>query len=161
MPRIAYRAPGATSAAMTPIPAVDGRGDGPWSNSAQTSGQPGTQGVPAGMPEFGQDGLRVNGATIRGGGAGYGQGSGTMHSQVWYPSVYFQKQLSGFTLNVPGQGPSIYSDNQMPVPAANPLGVAAVLAKPPTFLGQSQVSQPGGSKGPAWSDYLPRMNYGS
>jgi hypothetical protein len=156
--RIAYACPGATSLAFTPVPAMDGRGNGPWANSQATMGQPGTMGVPAGLPEFGAGGLQANGAHIRGAGAGYSQGSSTMPG-VWYPSLYWQRGLSGFTLNVPGQGPSIYSDNQMPVPAALPWGVAAVLAKPPTFLGNQQVQQPPGSKGPAWPSWLPRPRH--
>jgi hypothetical protein len=155
MPRIAYRTPGATSMAMTPVPAHDGRGNGPWSNSAQVAGQPGTLGVPAGLPEFG-DGLRVNGAQVRGGGGGYAQGSSTMRSQVWFPSLYWQRELAGFTLNVPGQGPSVYSDNQMPVPAASPFAAAAVLFRPAVRLGQQQVAQPAGSKGSAWPTWMPR-----
>lgn len=155
MPRIAYRTPGATSSAMTPVPAHDGRGNGPWSNSAQTAGQPGTLGIDAGLPEF-HGGLVVNGGQVRGGGGGYAQGSSTMRNQLWFPSLYWQRHLAGFTLNVPGQGPSIYSDNQMPVPAAVPAGRAAVMFRPPVFLGQQQLEQPAGSKGHGWKTYVPR-----
>lgn len=161
MPRIAYTAPGATSAAFTPIPANDGRNLGPWQVKDNVSGQPGTMGVPTGLTDFGAAGLTANGQSVRGGGAGYASGSGTMRAQVWYPSLYWQRSLSQSTLTVPGQGPAVYSDNQMPVPAASALGRAAVLAKPPTFLGQRQVKQPAGSKGPAWPDWLPRFHYGS
>lgn len=153
MPRIAYASPGATSMAFTPVPASDGRGLGPWENTGAVSGQPGTMGVPAGLPDFGDGGLAVNGLSVRGGGAGYAQGSGTMKSGAWYPSLYWLRRLTGTTLNVPGQGPSIYSDNQMPVPAASPLGRAAVLARPPSFLGQGQIRQPPGSKGPRWPSW--------
>jgi hypothetical protein len=159
--RIAYACPGATGMAFMPVPARDGRGCGPWSNSQETEGQPGTRGIPTGLPEFGQDGLRANGVQLRGGGAGYAMGSDMMRGQVWYPSQYYQRQLSGFTLNSPGQGPSIFSDNQMPVPAASPLGRAAVLARPPRFLGQAQIAQPAGSKGPAWPAWLARVRYGA
>ena len=160
MPRIAYQCPGAIGTALTPVPAHDGRGCGPWANSQAVAGQPGTMGVPAGLPEFGDGGLQANGAHIRGGGAGYAQGSSTM-PMVWYPSLYWLRGLTGTTLNVPGQGPSIYSDNQMPVPAALPYGRAAVLARPPSFLGQQQVQQPAGSKGPAWPSWLARVRYGA
>jgi hypothetical protein len=156
MPRVAYVCPGAISMAFAPVPAHDGRGCGPWSNSAAVSGQPGTMGVPAGLPEFGDGGLTANGIRLRGGGAGYASGSDTMRAHVWYPSLYWQRQLSGFTLNVPGQGPSIYSDNQMPVPAASAIGRAAVLARPATFLGQRQVAQPAGSKGHPWKNWRAR-----
>lgn len=145
--------------AFAPVPAYDGRGCGPWSNTAGVSGQPGTLGVSAGLGDFGAAGLQANGVSIRGGGAGYSAGSGTMPA-VWYPSLYWLTRLDGATLTVPGQGPSVYSDNQMPVPAASPLGRAAVLAKPPVFLGQKNLKQPKGSKGPAWPSWLPRMGYG-
>jgi hypothetical protein len=160
MPRIAYACPGATSMALAPVPAVDGRGLGPWEAKGTVSGQPGTMGVPTGLPEFGDGGLQANGTRIRGGGAGYAQGSSTMPA-VWYPSLYWQRALAQSTLTVPGQGPSVYSDNQMPVPAALPFGRAAVLARPPTFLGQAQVPQPAGSKGSPWPSWLARVRYGA
>lgn len=160
MPRIAYVQPGAPGMAFAPVPAYDGRGLGPWSNTAGVSGQPGTQGVPAGLPDFGTEGQVVNGVSVRGGGAGYASGSGTMRAQVWYPGLYYLTRLDGSTLTVPGQGISVYSDNQMPVPAADPMGRAALLARPPVFLGQRQVKQPAGSKGPAWPSWLPRMGFG-
>ena len=162
MPRIAYAAPGATSAAFTPVPAYDGRNMGPWSNSYAVRGQPGTMAVPAGLPDFGDAGLTVNGLSVRGGGAGYAHGSGTMRSGAWYPSLYWQDRLNGSTLTNAGQGPSIYSDNQMPVPAANRLGRAAVLARPPVFLGQQQLLNPPGSKGPrfpAWNKLAEKIGY--
>lgn len=152
MTRIAYVSPGATSTAMTPVPAYDGRGAGPWANTDSVRGQPGTLGVPAGLPDFGKDGLQVNGHSVRGWGGGYNQGSGTM-TGAWYPSLYWLSRLDGSTLTVTGQGPSVYSDNQMPVPAGNPLGRAAVLARPPIFLGQRQVYQPEGSKGPKFPSF--------
>lgn len=152
MPRVAYTVPGAVSAAFAPVPAYDGRGCGPWSDSDAVAGQPGTLAVPAGLPEFGRAGLQANGAHVRGGGAGYAQGSDTMPG-AWYPSLYWQRQLAGSTLVNAGQGPSVYSDNQMPVPAADPFGRAAVLARPPVFLGQQSVDQPAGSKGPAWPSW--------
>ena len=160
MPRIAYAAPGATNTAFTPVPAYDGRNMGPWEAKGTVSGQPGTQGVPVGLTDFGDPGMVVNGLPVRGGGAGYASGSGTMRAQVWYPSLYWQRALAQSTLTVAGQGPAVYSDNQMPVPAAVPGGRAAVMARPPVFLGQRQVSQPAGSKGPRWPDWLPRLNYG-
>jgi hypothetical protein len=159
MPRIAYACPGATSMAWTPVPAYDGRGFGPWSGKDAVAGQPGTMAVPAGQAEF-PGGLQANGVQLRGGGAGYSQGSATMPG-TWYPSLYWLRRLDGFTLNNPGQGPSIYSDNQMPVPAALPYGRAAVLARPPQFLGQRQVKQPAGSKGHAWPAWLSRVRYGA
>jgi hypothetical protein len=147
--------------AFTPVPAYDGRNMGPWEAKGAVSGQPGTQGIPTGTPDFGTEGLTVNGHSVRGGGAGYGQGSGTMRAQVWYPAEYYERRLTGSTLTVQGQGPSVYSDNQMPVPAASPFGRAAVLARPPVFLGQTNLAQPAGSKGPAWASWIPTAGYGS
>lgn len=162
MPRIAYTVPGAVCTAMTPLPAYDGRGCGPWANSDAVSGQPGTQAVPVGTPDFGDAGLTVNGHSVRGGGGGYAQGSGTMRSKAWYPSQYFLRRLCGATFTVPGQGLAVWSDNQMPVPAAMPAGTAAVLAKPATRLGQRQVAQPPGPKAPArWANWLPGSGFGS
>lgn len=162
MPRIAYTVPGATSAAFTPIPANDGRNLGPWMTKDNVSGQPGTMAVPTGLTDFGEAGLLANGVSIRGGGAGYASGSGTMRRSAWFPSLYWQRSLSQSTLTVTGQGPSVWSDNQMPVPAADPIGRAAVLAKPPAFLGQRQLAQPPGPKAPArWANWIPRLNYGS
>lgn len=162
MPRIAYAAPGATSMAFTPVPAYDGRGCGPWDNTSAVAGQPGTMGVPAGTPDFGEAGLTVNGLPVRGWGAGYNQGSGTMRSGAWYPSLYWLRRLTGATHTVPGQGLAIWSDNQMPVPAANPLGRAAIMARPPLFLGQRQILNPPGSKGPkfpAWNTIAEKIGY--
>jgi hypothetical protein len=152
--RVAYTCPGATSTAHTPVPAYDGRGFGPWSGKDNVVGQPGTQAIPAGQPDFGAAGLTVNGIPVRGAGAGYNQGSGTMPG-VWYPQLYYLRALDGSTLVNQGQGPSVYSDNQMPVPARDALGRAAVLGRPPQFLGQANIrgGRPLGSKGPAWPDW--------
>lgn len=162
--RIAYSSPGAVSTAHTPVPAWDGRGCGPWSNTANVAGQPGTLGVPTGLPDFGNEGQVVNGLPVGGGGAGYARGSGTMRAGVWYPQLYWLRRLDGFTLGTAGQGPSVYSDNQMPVPARDPFGRAAMLARPPVFLGQSELYNPPGSKGgmprwPGWSAIAERIGY--
>lgn len=159
MPRIAYTAPGATCTAFAPVPAQDGRGFGPFEGKASVSGQPGTQGVPCGLPDFGTAGLQVNGLSVRGAGGGYAQGSGTM-PLVWYPQLYYLRRLDGATQTVAGQGASVYSDNQMPVPARDPLGRAAVLAKPPIFLGQADIYQPRAKpKWPTWTKIAQRIGY--
>jgi hypothetical protein len=146
--RWGYVVPGATSTALTPIPA---RNASAYAYKASVAGQPGTQAVPCGLPEFGQQGLAVNGAQIRGGGAGYAQGSNTM-PLAWYPQQYYQR-----TLLAPGQaagfagGIRIWSDNQMPVPARDPMGRAALSAMPPVFLGQRDIPQPpSGGPGSSW-----------
>jgi hypothetical protein len=160
VPRIAYVMPGHLPSAFAPVPAPSGRGFGPWDASALVEGQPGTMGVPAGLPDFGRSGQQVNGAIVGGGGGGYAHGSSTM-PPVWYPSLYWLRGLDGSTL-VSGnsQAMSVYSDNQMPVPAADPLGRAALLARPPVFLSGGSLDQPPGSKGPAWPRWLPTMSYG-
>jgi hypothetical protein len=154
MPRIAYTAPGATCTAHTPVPANDGRNFGPYAGKDNVEGQPGTLGVPCGLPDFGNQGLVVNGVPVRGGGGGYAHGSGTM-PLAWYPQLYYLRTLDGATLVNAGQGPSVYSDNQMPVPARDPLGRAALMAAPPVFLGQAEVrgGKSVGSKGPRWPDW--------
>jgi hypothetical protein len=143
MPAIRYVVPGATSSAFVPVPAattavVAFKGD--------VVGQPGTRGIPAPPSDFGEAGQTVNGVPVRGAGSGYNQGSGTM-PPVWYPQLYYERRLTE-TPEV-----SIYSDNQMPVPAADPRGVAAVMARPPQFLGQGQVVQPKAM--PRWANWLP------
>lgn len=143
MPAIRYVVPGATSSAFVPVPAattavVAYKGD--------VIGQPGTLGIPAAPSDFGTAGQTVNGVSVRGAGSGYSQGSGTM-PPVWYPQLYFERRLTE-TPEV-----SIYSDNQMPVPAADPRGVAARMARPAQFMGQAQLTQPKAM--PKWANWLP------
>lgn len=162
MPRVAYALPGVNSSAFLPVPAWDGRGLGPWDATpgGDPQGQPGTMGVPTGLPDFGRDGRQVNGVPVRGGGAGYAMGSGTM-PPVWYPSLYWQQHLTGSTLVSDNtQTPSIYSDNQLPIPVADPVGRAALLSRPPVFLSRGNLEQPSGSKGPQWPRWLPTLSYG-
>jgi hypothetical protein len=155
------------STALTPVPA---RNASAYSYKGTTVGQPGTQGVPVGLPDFGQNGLQANGIRLRGGGAGYASGSDTM-PLAWYPQLHYQS-----TLLAPGQasgyfgGASIWSDNQMPIPARDPLGKAAVLAIPPVFLGQRDIPQPpAGQPSTSWWARLaqatgfvgPRGGYGA
>jgi hypothetical protein len=161
MPRIAYAMPGVLPGAFRPIPVYDGRNFGPWdATPGDPQGQPGTMGVPVGLPDFGKDGQVVNGQSVRGGGGGYAQGSGTMPG-AWYPNLYWLSKLSGSTL-VSGntQTPSVYSDNQMPIPATDPVGRAALLASPPVFLSRGNLEQPPGSRGSDWPRWLPTMSYG-
>lgn len=152
--------PGVMSSAFCPRPALDGRGFGPWDASTKVEGQPGTMGVPTGSPDFGKAGQQVNGVSVRGGGGGYASGTGTMPG-VWYPQKYWLTGLDGSTLVSDNQQtPSIYSDNQMPIPAADPRGRAALLARPPMFTSGGNLEQPQGSKGPQWPRWLPTLSYG-
>ena len=162
MPRIAYAQPGALPSAFAPIPAWPGLGFGPFEGKGNVTGQPGTQAVPTGQPEFPQ-GVAVNGARVRGAGGGaYAHGSDTMRSGAWYPQQWYLSKLDGSTLAQGNpQAMSVWSDNQMPIPASDPAGAAALLAFPPFFLGSRQVYQPPGSRGPVWKSWnLPTLSYG-
>ncbi len=143
MPQIIYTVPGATSSAFVPVPA---------STTADlavhdlVTGQPGTQGIPAAPAELAG---QVNGIPVR---SGYAGGTGMMPG-VWFPQEYYERSLWPNS-----SGVSVYSDNQLPVPVADPRGRALMLARPPVFLGQSQLKQPKGL--PRWANWLPTPNYG-
>ena len=59
-----------------------------------------------------------------------------MRRQAWYPAEYYERRLTGSTMTVPGQGITIYSDNQMPVPAAVPFGISTTGSTPPEVVAQ-------------------------
>ena len=148
--RIAYTTPGATSSAFLPVPAST---TAVYTFKESVVGQPGTQGIPAPVPEvpFNRD---ISAWPFAG---GYSN-SGAM-PQVWYPQLYYQS-----TLDIPGAdvitgGMRVESDNQLPVPARLPSGQAARLSRPPQFLGQRQVKQ--AKAFPRWPDWLPRPGFGS
>jgi hypothetical protein len=143
MTAIRYTVPGATSSAFVPVPAAVAGGKTAYKNAVH--GQPGTQGIPA--PPCEVTGT-VNGATVT---SGYSGGT-RMMPPVWFPQLYFETVLSEKP-NV-----SVYSDNQMPVPAANPLGHAARLSRPAVFLGQAQLQQP--KSLPKWANWVPSRNGG-
>lgn len=140
MPSVRYVVPGATSTAFTPVPAVTAA---VLAYKQDVDGQPGTKGIAADRP-----GVNLaRASTFR----GY-SGDSEMMPPVWYPQQWFEPVLS----ELPPV--SIYSDNQMPVPAADPRGAAARLATPPVFLGQRQVMQGRGI--PKWANWLPSASYG-
>jgi hypothetical protein len=144
--RIAYVVPGAPgSTAFTPIPCINGSA---LAYKSAVTGQPGTQGIPAPWPGTFDD-------IVPWAYAGGFSESKAM-PQVWYPNLYYQA-----TLEIPGSDPvpvRIFSDNQMPVPAADPRGRAAVLAGAPKFMGQRQVEARKAI--PRWPDWLPRPGFG-
>lgn len=148
--RIAYTTPGATSSAFLPVPAAT---TAVFTVKESVVGQPGTQGIPAPVPEvFGN--RSIDAYPFAG---GYSN-SGAM-PQVWYPTLYYQA-----TLDIPGAevitgGMRVESDNQLPVPARLPGGAQAILARPPHFLGQRQVKAQ--KAFPRWPDWLPRPGFGS
>lgn len=99
------------------------------------TGQPGTQGIPAPTinttpsPDIGDLAL-----------------SGTARSvdspDVWYPSKYYERSLNGDGSMGPVTPVRIYSTNVMPVPAVDPRGIPARLARPVNQRGLQQISQP-------------------
>lgn len=147
--RIAYTVPGATSTAHTPIPCLTGAN---LNYKGGVAGQPGTLGVPAPRPDV-PGNADIEAYPFPG---GYSN-SGAM-PPVFYPNLYYQR-----TLDIPGSdvisgGMAVFSDNQMPVPAADPRGVAARLARPPAFLGQAQIGDP--RRGIRWPNWLPSPAFG-
>ena len=148
--RIAYTTPGATSSAFLPVPAAT---TAVFNFKGGVVGQPGTQGIPAPVPEvpFNRD---ISAWPFAG---GYSN-SGSM-PQVWYPSLYYQRSLDIPGAEVITGDMRIESDNQLPVPARLPTGRAAMLSRPPQFLGQRQVKAQ--KAFPRWPDWLPRPNFGS
>lgn len=148
--RIAYTVPGATSTAFTPVPCINGAA---LAYKSGVVGQPGTLGIGAPRPEvYGNSDISAYPF------AGGYSNSGAM-PPVQYPNLYYQA-----TLDIPGSdvitgGMQIFSDNQMPIPARDPRGVAARLARPPVFLGQAQIKAPAG-KWPRWPNWLPTPNWG-
>jgi hypothetical protein len=98
-------------------------------------GQPGTRAIPA-----------PTGDTVtRGGLAGQalmGTARSTDAPDMIYPGKYFERSLNGDGTMGPVTPVAIYSDNLMPVPAQDPRGRPARLAKRVRNAGQSQVAQP-------------------
>jgi hypothetical protein len=105
------------------------------------SGQPGTRAIPAPTvdtypsPDLGDL-------------AQAGSARSTDAPDVWYPSKYFEQSLDGNGTMGPVTPVRIYSDNLMPVPAVDPRGIPARLAKPINQRGQRQIRQP--SANPRW-----------
>jgi hypothetical protein len=54
---------------------------------------------------------------------------------AWCPSVYYTYPVSKSPV-------SVFSDNQMPVPAIDPRGLPGVVMPGPIMLGQTQVANP-------------------
>ena len=114
-----------TGAALVPVPARDAGG---WQARGLISGSPGTRPIaaprPGGVP---QD---------RTGQAGSGYHRSSDAPSFFRPGVYY---LCGPQVHAPV---SILSDNQMPVPAVNPLLLPAVVMPGPVMQGMYQVQQP-------------------
>ena len=94
------------------------------------TGQPGTQGIPVDpswipSPDIGDKAI-----------SGLSRSSDA--PDVFYPNLYWVRPERGF---YPGAGMpvSVNSDNLMPVPAADPRGIPAMLSKRVRQRGQSQI----------------------
>lgn len=105
------------------------------------TGQPGTQAIPA-----------PTGDTVPSPDLGDLALAGTSRSSdspdVWYPQKWYERSLDGDGTMGPVTPVRIYSDNLMPVPAVDPRGRGALLAKPITQRGGRQLRQP--SAMPRW-----------
>lgn len=102
---------------------------------ADVSGQPGTMAIPAPtvntVPSADRGDLALAG-TAR---------SSDAPDFIW-PNKYFARTLNGAGTMGPVTPVRIYSDNMMPVPAQDPRGRPARLAKTVRRGGQRQVAQP-------------------
>lgn len=113
--------------AQVPIRAQGGQS---YQSRGMINGSPGTMPIPAPKPPMPQEltGLAQDG--------GYHRSSDA--PAVWYPGIFYQNN----TTDPPEHAPvSVLSDNQMPMPAVNPLGPPAVLMGRPRLGGQFQLSQ--------------------
>jgi hypothetical protein len=110
-------------AASLPLPSWDAGG---WSSRGQVNGSPGTRGIPAPAPVPGLD--REKTALAMSGNIGL---PSSVFSK-WFPSIYFN-----YLENIPPV--SVYSDNQMPVPAVDPRGKPGVVMAGFMNRGQKQV----------------------
>jgi hypothetical protein len=111
--------------AILPVPAAMAQAYQSW---GRVVGMPGTDLIPAPYPAAVPQGVEYWSSDPLG-----------MSSQappVWRPGIYYQPELAA-PPNV-----SVYSDNQMPVPALGPSGKPAIAARRPVFLRQKQVGQP-------------------
>lgn len=60
----------------------------------------------------------------------------------WYPQKWYERSLDGDGTMGPPVPVRIYSDHMMPVPAVDPRGRGARLARPILQRGQTQISAP-------------------
>ena len=114
-------------AAQLPIRA---RGAADYASRGIIDGSPGTQAMPAPRPAaVPQDKVPL---AI---GGGYHRSS--QAPQFWYPGVYYERPGPGGYEHAPV---SVLSDNQMPMPAIDPLGRPSVSMGRPRLGGQYQVT---------------------
>jgi len=108
---------------------------------AAVQGSPGTTRVPAPTRD-----------TVPSPDIGDRAGGGLFYStdapDFWLPTKYYERSLDGDGTMGPTTPVRIYSDNLMPVPAVDPRGRPARLARPILQRGQWQISAPRAV--PAW-----------
>jgi hypothetical protein len=108
---------------------------GALSYKASVQGSPGTRGIPAPTrdtvpsPDIGDLAL-----------AGTSRSSDA--PDTWYPSKYYDGSLNGGGTMGPVTPVRIWSDNLMPVPARDPRGRGALLARPIVQRGAAEITQP-------------------
>jgi hypothetical protein len=114
-------------AAAVPLPA---RGAAAYQSRGIIDGQPGTQAIAAPRPA-----ATPQDATALAQNAGWHRSSDA--APVWYPGIYYERPGPEGYEHAPV---SVLSDNQIPLPAVNPLGLPAVMQGRPRLGGQYQVT---------------------
>lgn len=109
-----------TGAALVPVRAAMAQA---WQSRGSISGSPGTDRIPAPAPAAVSQDYPFQALH-----------KSAQAPDYWRPSVYYQRCPPPSASNM-----SIYSDNQMPIPAVPPSGKPAVMSRKPTFLRQNQV----------------------
>ena len=146
MPGFAYYLPGvppgASLSAFMPH-AAKSAASSAVSYKGTVTGHPGTAAIPAPT----RDTVTPGGAV---GQFNMGTARSTDAPDTWYPAQYYERELkSGY----PVTPVRIFSDNLMPVPAVDPRGRPARLARPIVQRGGAQLGQPPAL--PSWPPWGP------
>jgi len=112
-------------AAMVPIRAQSAQA---YQSRGVIDGNPGIQAIPAPRPPLPQD---TSGLAHLG---GYHRSS--QAPAYWYPGVYYE--VNNADAPAEKAAVSVFSDNQMPMPALSPLGLPSVMMGRPRLGGQFQ-----------------------
>jgi hypothetical protein len=114
-------------AAALPVPAKMAQA---YQSHGRIHGSPGIEAIPSPRPAAVPQGIAYRNT-----------GSPLFASEkapaVWFPGVYYYG-----TDSVSRAPVSVISDNQMPMPAVDPMREPSIQLRRPTFLGQTQVQQP-------------------
>jgi len=111
--------------AMVPLRAQSAQA---YQSRGVIDGNPGIQAIPAPRPPVPQG---LTGLGILG---GYRRSS--QAPAYWYPGVYYE--VNNADAPAEKAGVSVFSDNQMPMPALSPLGLPSVMMGRPRLGGQFQ-----------------------